>query len=142
MDCDSTPPYRLDDQVGYLLRLASQRHAALFARLVSDGLTPTQFAALIRLAESGPLSQNQLGRMAAMDAATIKGVVERLNRKGLITLDPDPTDRRRTLVGLSKLGRAQIGLLRAVGQTISDETLGPLTPAEQSSLLKLLRRLG
>ena len=45
-------------------------------------VTTTQFAALAKLAEQGPLSQNQLGRATAMDAATIKGVVGRLVRGG------------------------------------------------------------
>ena len=40
--------YRLDEQVGYLLRQASQRHAALFQSRIPHRLTPTQFAALIR----------------------------------------------------------------------------------------------
>ena len=71
-------PYRLDDQAGYLLRLASQRHAAIFQSLTLEGLTPTQFSALIRISEQGQCSQNHLGRLAAMDVATIKGVADRL----------------------------------------------------------------
>ena len=39
--------YRLDDQVGYLLRLANQRHTTIFQANTVDGLTPTQFSALV-----------------------------------------------------------------------------------------------
>ena len=63
--------YKLDDQVGFVLRQAQQRHAALFASLMIEGLTPTQWAALSKLAEIGATSQNRLGRLTAMDAATI-----------------------------------------------------------------------
>ena len=70
--------YSLKAQVGFNLRRANQRHVAIFARHV-DGLTPTQFAALAKLHELGSLSQNKLGRLTAMDSATIKGVVERLS---------------------------------------------------------------
>ncbi|MBF3219767.1 MarR family transcriptional regulator, partial [Pseudomonas aeruginosa] len=85
-------PYRLDDQIGFILRQANQRYAALFANGIGNGLTPTQWAALVRLGETGPCPQNQLGRLTAMDAATIKGVVERLDKRGLIQRSADPDD--------------------------------------------------
>lgn len=138
----SEADYLLDDQVGYLLRLANQRHTALFQeRMAAHGLTPTQFSALIRLAQHGPCSQNHLGRLAAMDVATIKGVVGRLADKGLVTLAPDSGDRRRMLIALAPEGEALIPALRALGLEISDETLAPLGPAERATLLALLRRL-
>ena len=67
----SDTTYELDAQVGYLLRLASQRHAVIFQAQISYGLTPTQFSTLIRVAEKGAVSQNQLGRLAAMDTACL-----------------------------------------------------------------------
>ena len=72
--------YQLDEQVGFLLRRANQRHLSVFAGLIPE-LTTTQFAAIARLADEGPMSQNQLGRATAMDAATIKGVVGRLEKR-------------------------------------------------------------
>ena len=45
----STPTdYALDEQVGFLLRRATQRHLAIFARQIPT-LTSTQFAALAKL---------------------------------------------------------------------------------------------
>ena len=90
------PDYVLDEQIGYLLRLAGQRHAAIFQSLISEGLTPTQFSTLIRISEHGQVSQNHLGRLAAMDVATIKGVVDRLKAKALVIARPDPGDKRRS----------------------------------------------
>ena len=63
-------PYILDEQVGFILRQVAQRHAAIFASHIESDLTTTQWAALAKLAEIGPLSQNLLGRQTAMDAAT------------------------------------------------------------------------
>ena len=76
---DEEEVYRLDDQIGFLLRRANQRHLSLFAEVIPE-LTTTQLAALAKLHEQGAMSQNQLGRATAMDAATIKGVVGRLER--------------------------------------------------------------
>jgi MarR family transcriptional regulator, lower aerobic nicotinate degradation pathway regulator len=133
--------YCLDDQVGYLLRLASQRHANIFQTRTIAGLTPTQFSALIRISEQGTCSQNRLGRLAAMDVATIKGVVDRLRQKGLIVAGPDPDDKRRTLISLSPKGAALVGDMQKVGHAITAETLKPLSAAEQRNLVRLLRKL-
>ena len=135
-------PYFLDEQVGYLLRLASQRHAAIFQTHAPGGLTPTQFSALLRLHKHGNCSQNQLGRLAAMDVATIKGVVDRLRHKGLITAQPDPDDKRRMLITLSDQGRALVDDLKAVGHRITRETLAPLSVTERDTLLRALAKLG
>ncbi len=141
-----TPPkpdaYQLEDQVGYLLRLASQRHGAIFQSLTLDGLTPTQFSALIRVSEQGKCSQNRLGRLAAMDVATIKGVVDRLCQKGLTVTEPDPGDKRRTLISLSPKGAEMVAQMHKIGHAITAQTLQPLTSSEQSSFLRLLRKLG
>lgn len=135
------PPYQLDDQVGYLMRLASQRHTTIFQTLMVHDLTPPQFAMLIRLGEVGVGSQNQLGRLTAIDAATTKGIVDRLKAKGLITLSPDPNDGRRSLIALSDEGVAVLDELKRCGHDITAATLEPLTPSQRSTFLKLLRRL-
>lgn len=132
--------YRLDEQVGYLLRKANQRHLAIFAKAIPD-LTPPQFAALARLAEIGQASQNQLGQSIAMDAATIKGVIDRLKARGLVELSNHGSDRRLRVVSLTAAGRATVEALLPLGSAVSDETLAPLNPREAATLLKLLARL-
>lgn len=137
----ATPPrYVLDDQIGYMLRRVTQRHLAIFAEALPE-VTTTQFATLARLAEKGPLSQNHLGRETAMDAATIKGVVDRLARQGLVTAMPDPGDRRRLTVALTDSGLALYQSRIETGLDISARTLDPLSPGERAQLLALLARL-
>ncbi|MEO9682161.1 MAG: MarR family transcriptional regulator [Tateyamaria sp.] len=138
---DGASSYLLDDQVGYLLRLASQRHALIFQEHISQDLTPTQFSTLMRVAEHGQVSQNHLGRLAAMDTATVKGVVDRLRQKGLLETLPDPNDKRRSIVSLTQAGQEMIEKLHADGAAISAATLSPLKPAEQKRFLDLLKKL-
>ena len=76
--------YLLDEQAGFLMRIAMQRHTSIFTSRMIEGLTQTQFAALSKLYEVGPCSQNHLGRLIYLDAATIKGVVDRLHLRGLV----------------------------------------------------------
>jgi DNA-binding MarR family transcriptional regulator len=134
-------PYKLEDQVGFHLRRAGQRHAAIFAAQMGDDLTPTQWAALAKLAELRQVSQNLLGRETAMDGATIKGVVDRLGKRGLIATAPDPGDGRRMLVSITEEGLRAVERGVAVASAITAETLEPLDPGEQRNLIDLLRRI-
>ncbi len=134
--------YVLDDQVGHLLRRAHQRHTSIFQEHIGDfQLTPLQFAALIKLSDLGEVSQNRLGRLTAMDAATMQGVIRRLFARRLIERRPDPTDRRRILLRLSPPGTKLLTACTANGFTVTDRTLEPLSPSERTSLLDLLRRI-
>lgn len=133
--------YRLDTQIGYILRQVSQRHTTLFARLIGDGLTPMQWAVLSRLHEIGMTSQTALGRAVSMDGATVKGTVDRLVRRGWARRVPDPEDRRKLLVDLTDAGRAlRLGNLHRAA-AISRETVAPLSEAETALLVTLLERL-
>jgi DNA-binding MarR family transcriptional regulator len=134
--------YRLEDQAGFILRQASQRHAAIFAEGIGDGLTPTRFAALAKLFELGALSQNELGRQTAMDGATIKGVVDRLRARALVRTRPDPSDGRRHLVELTRKGREIAARAIPAAALITEKTLEPLSARERETFLELLRRLG
>ena len=130
----------LDDQIGYLLRMVTQRHLAIFNDEIPE-VTTTQFAVIARLEELGPLSQNLLGRETAMDAATVKGVVDRLARQGLVATTPDPEDRRRLTVTLTPEGAALYDSRLATAFEISDKTLAPLSDAERTVLIELLSKL-
>ncbi len=139
---DPTPGYTLEDQVGHLLRRAHQRHTAIFQEGIgATALTPTQFAALVKIKDLGRVSQNQLGRLTAMDPATIQGVIQRLIARGLVERQPDPDDRRCTVLRLSGEGRrlASDAIRRA--RTITENTLTPLSAEERAAFLALLRKL-
>ncbi len=133
--------YRLEEQVGFILRKANQRHTAIFASLIPGDLTPMQLAAMAKLAELGECTQNQLGRLIAIDAATIKGVVDRLAARDLIATRPDDSDRRRMIVYLTPAGRDVAVEAFDAAKKISAATLEPLSAEEQRTFLALLMKL-
>jgi MarR family transcriptional regulator, lower aerobic nicotinate degradation pathway regulator len=134
--------YVLEEQVGHLLRRAHQRHTAIFQEKIGDKqLTPLQFAALIKLRDVDEVSQNQLGRMTAMDAATMQGVIHRLLARGLIERRKDPADRRRLQLSLSVMGKSIVDECAGAGLEISAETLAPLDPEDRRLFLDMLSRL-
>jgi MarR family transcriptional regulator, lower aerobic nicotinate degradation pathway regulator len=133
--------YVLNEQVGFLLRVAMQRHTVIFMSRMIEGLTQTQFAALAKLFEVGPCSQNHLGRLIYLDAATIKGVVDRLRARGFVTTGHDPQDRRRRAVMLTAAGRRVTETAIAVAAEITAQTLAPLLAEEQRAVTRLLKKL-
>lgn len=133
--------YRIEQQVGFLLRQANQRHTTLFMEMINDSLTPTQFSALAKLYELTACSQNMLGRHTAMDAATIKGVIDRLKRKELVRLEMDETDRRRLLVMLTEKGQAVISEAIVKAIEITNTNLAPLNASEKRTFIELLSKL-
>ncbi len=134
--------YVVEDQVGFLLRRAHQRHTVLFQEGIGDAdLTPTQFTALLKVVELGRVTQNHLGRLAAMDPATIQGVVKRLIGRGYVRRTPDPLDRRTAVLAPTQAGVDAIGRAVPCARAVTEATLQPLDAEERGRLLSLLRRL-
>jgi len=134
--------YRIEEQVGYLLRRAHQRASAIFQVSIGDpNITPTQYSSLVKLNEYTELSQNLLGRLVGMDKATMQGVVRRLKERGLVDSRPDPGDARRTLLSLTTEGQRLVNKLLINGPAVSRETMKPLTAQEQRLLLELLSKI-
>lgn len=136
-----TAPYVVDDQIGFVLRLAIQFHTAIFLSSMVEGLTQTQFAVLVTLYQSDALSQSDLGRLLQLDSATINGVVDRLRVRGLITMSDDSSDRRRHLVALTCEGSELAAKAVPVAHEITKATAAKLTATETARLIQLLRKM-
>ena len=134
--------YSLDLQVGFLLRKALQQNSEIFSNLMPEDLTPTRFAAMAKLKELGGLSQNELGRQTAMDVATIKGVVGRLVKLGLVSSEKDPSHGRKHIVKLTPKGEKLYSQAIKSASKVSSNQLNPLNDAESRTLLALLKRIG
>ena len=138
--------YTVESQIGFLLRRAHQRQTAIWQGCMAEGvgereLTPRQFSALVKVVTHDRVTQNQLGRMVAMDPATIQGVVRRLIVRGMVARALDPMDRRTAVLTPTEAGidLARRGVAHA--RRASAETLAPLTPDERRTLLDLLARM-
>ena len=116
---------------------------AIFTHAVARSeLTPTQFTALLKTVQLGHCTQNLLGRHAAMDPATIQGVVRRLIARGLIRRGRDPLDRRTAVLEPTEAGIALIASVVASARAAHEAALAPLSPEERDHFLALLRKIG
>jgi len=133
--------YALDDQPGFLLRVALRTHTTAFTARMVERLTAPQFSTLAKLKEVGPCSQNYLGRLIHYDSATITGVINRLKNRGLIESIVDPLDRRRVAIDLTEDGLRVADQGIAAVKEISRQTFSPLSAAEHATLTALLKKI-
>ena len=132
----------MEEQVGFVLRRAHQRATFIFnASMAEFGVTPTQFAALAKLHDLGSVSQNELGRLTAMDPATISSVASRLIQRGYVSASPDDKDARLVILTLTATGAAATLAMIAAAAEVSRQTLAPLSASEAARFLALLERL-
>jgi DNA-binding MarR family transcriptional regulator len=133
--------YALDDQPGFLLRVALRTHTTAFTAKMVEGLTAPQFSTLAKLKEVGPCYQNYLGRLIHYDSATITGVINRLKNRGLIESIIDPLDRRRVAIDLTENGARVADQGIAAVKEVSRDTFLPLSAAERATLTTLLKKI-
>jgi MarR family transcriptional regulator, lower aerobic nicotinate degradation pathway regulator len=134
--------FSVDNQVGFLLRVAHQRHNANLATNLNQlNLTPPQAVVLARLLERDRVSQNLLGRSVAMEPANIRDVVLRLKSRGFVRQEKDPDDGRLLLLSLTPRGKALAQQLIHLSVGSVAATLRPLTLREGDTLRELLKKL-
>ncbi len=111
-------------------------------RVLPEGMTITQFAALEALLHRGPLFQTELATKLLKSGGNLTLVVDNLERDGLVVRERDAQDRRRICVALTAKGRKFISaLFPQVAVSLTHE-FSALTAAEQATLAKLCKKLG
>lgn len=134
--------YVFSEQVGHLLRRVYQRHTALFQQYIPDSqLTAAQFVVLCSLHDQGSSSLAEVVKATVIDQATIRGVVDRLKQRGLISVDHDRVDRRKVVIELTDEGRDLVRTMQPFARRITQGTYGRLNPAERLALDFLLRKM-
>lgn len=127
---------------GYLVRRALQHHNTIFAEETQGrDITAPQFGALRALFELPGIDQATLAEVISLDRATVGGLVDRLEAKGLVQRIVDPDDRRARRLYLTPRGRVLLKQLRPKLVRVTERMLEPLEPHERDLLLDLLERI-
>lgn len=128
---------------GHLIRRLQQQSTQVFqAQMQTAGfdLTSVQFAALDAIALQPGMDQAGLAATIGFDRATIGGVVDRLELKGLVQRVVRPQDRRARMLHLTPQGQTQLAASRLVVEALQADILGPLSPSEQQVFMRLARK--
>ncbi|RZQ66037.1 MarR family winged helix-turn-helix transcriptional regulator [Amycolatopsis suaedae] len=102
------------------------------------GLSEGRARLLVAVSEFEPARMGLLARQLGVTARSVTGMVDALERDGLLVRDPDPEDRRATLLRLTSHGRALIDRLLDAQHRSADEMLGALSSQDKHELFRLL----
>lgn len=130
----------LEAQPGYLIRRLQQIAVAIFLdETQGHGITPVQYAALYAALRQPGLDQRSLAATIGFDTSTIGGVIDRLEKRGLIERQASPTDRRVRLLQVTAAGAALLESLIPAMLAAQQRMLAPLPEAERAHFMALLK---
>lgn len=111
------------------------------ARLRPIGLATAQLPVLSMLRNGDQLSQTELAKRTKVEQPTMAQLLARMERDGLIRREPDPRDRRSSLVALTEVAHERLPLGRQVLREGNAEMTHGLSKDEVATLVSLLRRV-
>lgn len=128
------------------LSALSTRNNRLFTlllerKLKKTGLRSGQLPVLQALQDGKTLNQKALADFADIEQPGMTTLLARMERDGLIQREPDPTDRRNTLVTLTPDGQRKSRNIVPIMEHLTDAALKGFTPLERDILVTLLERI-
>lgn len=105
------------------------------------GLTPAEARTLAHAARAGAVRQSVLAERIGVEAMTVSGALDRLERVGLIERRTDPDDRRAKRVAITDRGRETLRGMEPVSAGLRRDAASGIDPAEWEALNALLARV-
>lgn len=139
---DPSAPSRIRDLPSWLLgRAAARGRGLVSAAFAQHDMRMWHHVVLAAVADLGPVAQAELGRTVSLDPKDMVGVLNDLQAAGLVVRSPDPADRRKNAVSLTAEGEQRLEECTKAGKRANDELLAPLSAAERTQFLEMLRRI-
>ena len=110
-------------------------------RLGKIGFATAQLPVLAALKDGDSRSQTELARWARVEQPTMAQLLARMERDGIIRREPDPADRRSSLISLTQEARDRLPAGRAILQQSNKEMTRGLSAEDLQTLIALLRRV-
>jgi len=129
---------------GRVVRLGGIFQATYAATFEPLGINDGDYGVLATLRRAGEphqLTPTDLARHRMMTSGGMTAAIDRLERKGLVTRRPNPSDRRGTLIALTDEGRRVVDEAMALHTDAEQRLVGGLTAKERDQLERLLRKL-
>lgn len=126
----------------FLIRRVHQLASAAFIDSCAElDITPSQYAVLFALRQQQSVSQNELGRLIALDSSTTSVVLKSLRERGFVNAGADVTDKRKTILQLTNQGRLVLAQAEQRSTKASEDLLSALSERKCAQFLSLLQQL-
>lgn len=134
--------YDFEQSLGYwVCSTAHVMRKALDAELVKEGITFRQFEVLALISIHGEQTQSQLGDRMGLEAPTLAGILNRMERDGLLERVPCPKDRRRNWVRPTEKAESFWERGVACARKVREQAASGLTEDELALFKDLCRRI-
>jgi MarR family transcriptional regulator for hemolysin len=131
--------FDFEESVGYwIFATAHQLSCAMNAELQRHGITYRQWEVLAWISYEGELAQSELADRMGIEAPTLVGVLDRMERDGWIVRVPNETDRRKKLIRPTERVEPVWAQMVACGYAVRSKSTKGLTPAQLDSLREIL----
>jgi DNA-binding MarR family transcriptional regulator len=131
---------RLDNGLGFLVRLLDTRFKSLYEQLTTQSeITPRQFGVLLTLYQCGTLTLTKLAGHIRVDRSTLGEMISRMEERSLITKRINENDRRSAEVSLAPFGKhALLELVSSVAQ-LQTALLAPLAIEDRPHFMRCMK---
>jgi len=136
------PTYKHQAPLGYLIHEVARLMKRRFeAEARAHDITLPQWRALAQIAANECITQRAIADRIDTDPMTISGILDRLEKRGLIERAPDPTDSRAKVATLTPAGRHLFDSARAVGFAMYEQALEGVSPEQRSQVITVLEKM-
>lgn len=140
--CQSEETVSPADDLGWLLVTASNRLLKRIDEALAPlNLTSAQVGVLAGLARYGADTPAKLCELLEYDRGAMTRLLDRVESKGLIIREPNPSDRRSVTLRLTETGREVFAPAHAAIHGVYDQALDQLDPEQARILARLLYRI-
>ncbi|MGG0740449.1 MarR family winged helix-turn-helix transcriptional regulator [Niallia taxi] len=132
----------LKNCMNFLLSVSQNKVFKYFSKLLEEyGVTPAQYGVLNCLWKEGQLSPKQIGEMVYLEAPTVSGILDKMQKAGLIERSVDPNNRRNVLVTATSKSNSIKENIESATINLNTMVLQNLSDNEQNVLKKALETI-
>jgi DNA-binding MarR family transcriptional regulator len=129
-------------RLGFLIHDVSRLRRSVFDRCLKPlNVTRSQWWVLAYLSREDGMTQTQLAEELDMGKVAIGGLIDRLEKSGLLRREPDATDRRVNRVFLEPKSKQLIARMRKVSHGLNAEILSGLSDESLESTTQTLNAM-
>lgn len=132
----------LNECMNFLLSVAQHKVFKYYSQQLEEcGVTPAQAGIISCLAKESPLTPKKIGDLLHLEASTISGILDKMQKNDLIERTTDSENRRLVLVSLTEKSKQLYPRTNQTTQEMNEQVLANLSEQEIKVLKESLKKI-